>query len=81
MKKDKGVSATTVAEISPISLKMIEAINDYGSVKINEKAVLSVIKKAACKVPGVARLSPGTFVESIPTTICSTPNLPEVQLS
>lgn len=57
---------------TPVSLKMIEAINDYGSVKISEKVIASVVKKAACKVPGVARLASGTFVESIATMISST---------
>ena len=70
MKKNTEVSASTVE--TPVSLKMIEAINDYGSVKISEKAIISVVKKAACKVPGVARLASGTFVESIATMVCGT---------
>ena len=70
MKKNKEISAN-VAEI-PLSLKMIEAINDYGSIKISEKVIISIVKKAACKVPGVARLASGTFVESIATMLCGT---------
>jgi len=70
MKKNKEISAN-VAEM-PLSLKMIEAINDYGSIKISEKVIISIVKKAACKVPGVARLASGTFVESIATMVCGT---------
>jgi len=55
---------------------MIEAINNYGSVKISEKAIISVVKRAACKVPGVTRLASGTFVESIATMVCGT-RIPE----
>lgn len=68
MKKSKKVPTST-AETS-VSLKMIEAINDYGSVKISEKVIISIIKRAACKVPGVTRLASGTFVESIATMVC-----------
>lgn len=53
------------------SLKMIEAMSNYGSVKISEKVITTIIRKAACKVPGVSRLAPGTFVESITNMICS----------
>ena len=70
MKKNTEDSAS--AAETPVSLKMIEAINDYGSVKISEKAIISVVKRAACKVPGVTRLAPGTFVESIATMVCGT---------
>lgn len=74
MKKNTEDLASTAE--TPISLKMIEAINNYGSVKISEKAIISVVKRAACKVPGVTRLAAGTFVESIATMVCGT-RIPE----
>ena len=74
MKKNTEDSANTAE--TPLSLKMIEAINDYGSIKISEKVIISVVKRAACKVSGVTRLASGTFVESIATMVYGT-SIPE----
>lgn len=68
----KNTKSSTSTNEPPLSLKMIEAINGYGSIKISEKVLISVVKRAACKVPGVTRLASGTFVESIATIVCGT---------
>ena len=52
-----------------LSYSMIEAINDYGSIQISEKVVMSIVKKAALKVPGVTRLASGRFFDSLASAI------------
>jgi len=61
MKKVENIN--TPQEEAPVSFKTIESITDYGVVKISEKVIMSVVKKAALKVDGVTRLASGSFID------------------
>ena len=69
MKKAENINSPQ--EETPISYKTIESITDYGSVKINERVLMSLVKKAASKVDGVTRLASGSFVNCLANMISS----------
>ncbi len=39
--------------------------NQYGQVKIHEGAIATIVRKAACSVPGVTRITGNSFVDNI----------------
>ena len=39
--------------------------NQYGQIKIHEGAIATIVRKAACSVPGVTRITGNSFVENI----------------
>ena len=51
--------------------KTFESITDYGIIKINERVILSIVKKAALKVDGVCSLPAGSFVDCITNMVAS----------
>ncbi|MEI6054600.1 MAG: Asp23/Gls24 family envelope stress response protein [Lentisphaerota bacterium] len=67
MKRTENIIAPQ--EEAPISYKTIESITDYGTVKISERVIMSVVKKAASKVDGVTRLASGSFVDCLTNMI------------
>ncbi|OGV18026.1 MAG: hypothetical protein A2X47_07850 [Lentisphaerae bacterium GWF2_38_69] len=54
--------------------KTIESITDYGSVKINERVIMSIVKNAALKVDGVSSLPSGSFVNCLTNMITNAKN-------
>ena len=69
MKQVKKIRKTP--EKTPAGSNIIENNNKYGIIKIYENVIIEVIKKAACSVDGVTKLSGATFVESIANLIGS----------
>lgn len=69
--KNPETIGTQPQEEVPISFKTIESITDYGTVKISEKVIMSVVKKAASKVDGVTRLASGSFVDCFSNMLSS----------
>lgn len=39
--------------------------NQYGQIKIHEGAIATIVRKAACSVPGVTRITGNSFVDNI----------------
>lgn len=39
--------------------------NQYGQIKIHEGAITTIVRKAACSVPGVTRITGNSFVDNI----------------
>ena len=39
--------------------------NQYGQIKIHEGAIATIVRKAACSVPGVTRITGNSFVNNI----------------
>ena len=39
--------------------------NQYGQIKIHEGAIATIVRKAACSVPGVTRIMGNSFVDNI----------------
>jgi uncharacterized alkaline shock family protein YloU len=52
-------------------LNFIEKANEFGKIKFTENVIVSVIKKAACNVTGVARLSGSSIMDNIASMISS----------
>lgn len=67
----KAESINNHQEESQISFKTIESITNYGSVKINERVFMSIVKKAASKVEGVTGLASGSFVDCLTNMLSS----------
>lgn len=51
----KHASASSVAERG----------TQYGQIKIHESAIATIVRKAACAVPGVTRITGNSFVDNI----------------
>ncbi len=71
MKNTKKKNTSKPVEEQQVSLKSIDAINEYGAVQISEDVVMAVVRKAACAVDGVTRLAGGSFVENLTNMISS----------
>ena len=56
-------------EKTPVISNTIQNKNKYGVIKIYENVIIDVIRKAACSVDGVTKLSGGTFIDSIANLI------------
>jgi len=69
MKQVKKVKK--VQEKPPIISNVIESKNQYGTIKISENVIIGVIKKAACSVEGISKLSGGSFVDSLANMVGS----------
>jgi uncharacterized alkaline shock family protein YloU len=52
-------------------LNFIEKANEFGKIKLTDSVLISVIKKAACNVTGVARLSGSSIMDNIASMISS----------
>ena len=39
--------------------------NQYGQIKIHEGAIATIVRKAACSVPGVTRITGNSFVDNL----------------
>ncbi len=47
------------------SFKTIESITSYGTIKISENVIISIVKKAALKIDGITSLPSGSFVKCL----------------
>ncbi|HBM16461.1 MAG TPA: Asp23/Gls24 family envelope stress response protein [Lentisphaeria bacterium] len=72
MKKAEEISNPTTEQA--MYFKTIESITDYGSVKINERVIMSIVKNAALKVDGVSSLPSGSFVNCLTNMITNAKN-------
>lgn len=70
MKKAEEINNNPTAEQAML-YKTIESITDYGTVKINERVIMSIVKKAALKVDGVSSLPSGSFVNCLTNMVAS----------
>jgi uncharacterized alkaline shock family protein YloU len=52
-------------------LNFIEKANEFGKIKLTDIVIISIIKKAACNVTGVARLSGSSIMDNIASMISS----------
>jgi uncharacterized alkaline shock family protein YloU len=66
IKREKEPQAKPLPELS-----LIEKNNEFGKVKFTDSVVISIIKKAACNVTGVARLSGSSIMDNIASMISS----------
>jgi len=72
MKKAEEINSPTTEQA--MYFKTIESITDYGTVKINERVIMSIVKKAAMKVDGVSSLPSGSFVTCLTSMVASAKN-------
>lgn len=52
-------------------LNFVEKHNDFGRIKLTDSVIVAVIKKAACRVEGVTRLSGSSIMDNIASMISS----------
>ena len=56
-----GTTARKHASANPVA----EHSTQYGQIKIHEGAIATIVRKAACAVPGVTRITGNSFVDNI----------------
>ena len=55
----------TSQSILPAQAAMTEAAPCSGTVKVHESVIASIVRKAACAVPGVVRLAGSSLVDNL----------------
>ena len=62
---------TSSAEKAKSELNSIVKSNEFGSVKLTDNVIISIVKKAICNVNGVTRLAGNSLMDSIASMINS----------